>query len=117
MFNRDKRIESLQNELFVTQRQLNELRTNFNELVSKDRIRIALLIEDIKQKFEDYFDNLKNAGAFIETNSKPIECKEYSEESLVEPKRIEYGEIEIKPLHLKFIKGELFELKGKVEDE
>lgn len=104
----EKEIEELKKELLKERQEKLRIIAEANETMAQDRKRIDVLLKDIEQKFNAYIEQLTNASAFIENNSKPIECKVYSEKSLKEPTIIEYGEIKIEPLHLKFIKGKDF---------
>ena len=65
---------------------------------------IDILLKDIKQKFDNYMLELQGKVAFI---GEPIfEVSTYIDKTKV--KTVEYGDIRIEPLHLRFIKGEEF---------
>lgn len=104
--NLEKEIEELEKELLKERQEKLRIIAEANETMVQDRKRIDVLLKDIEQRFNAYMENLKGNVAVIRKQDPLIECKVYRDDAQIEP--IEYGEIRIEPLHLKFIKGRDF---------
>lgn len=103
-YNLEKEIDELKKQLNEAKLETLKTREEANEIMTKDRKRIDVLLEDIKQKFDNYMLELQGKVAFI---GEPVfELSTYRDKTKV--KTIEYGDIRIEPLHLRFIKGEEF---------
>lgn len=102
----EKEIEELKKELLKERQEKLRIITEANETMAQDRKRIDVLLKDIEQKFNSYMRSLEGNIAVIRKQDPLIECKEYRDSVQIEP--LEYGEIRIEPLHLKFIKGKDF---------
>ena len=103
-YNLEKEIDELKKQLNEARLETLKIRAEANETMAKDRKRIDDLLKDIKQKFDNYMLELQGKVAFI---GEPIfEVSIYSDKTKV--KTVEYGDIRIEPLHLRFIKGEEF---------
>ena len=103
-YNLEKEIDELKKQLNEARLETLKIRAEANETMAKDRKRIDDLLKDIKQKFDNYMLELQGKVAFI---GEPIfEASIYSDKTKV--KTVEYGDIRIEPLHLRFIKGEEF---------
>ena len=103
-YNLEKEIVELKKQLNEARLETLKIRAEANETMAKDRKRIDDLLKDIKQKFDNYMLELQGKVAFI---GEPIfEVSTYIDKTKV--KTVEYGDIRIEPLHLRFIKGEEF---------
>ena len=103
-YNLEKEIDELKKQLNEVRLETLKIRAEANETMAKDRKRIDDLLKDIKQKFDNYMLELQGKVAFI---GEPVfEVLTYSDKTKV--KTVEYGDIRIEPLHLRFIKGEEF---------
>ncbi len=103
-YNLEKEIDELKKQLNEARLETLKIRAEANETMAKERKRIDDLLKDIKQKFDNYMLELQGKVAFI---GKPIfEVSIYRDKTKV--KTVEYGDIRIEPLHLRFIKGEEF---------
>ena len=74
------------------------------KLIEKERARIDKLISDVEEKFNIYMQEYFNANDIIKSQCGTPAFRFYTENEMVKP--IEYGEIFIPALHIKFIKGE-----------
>ena len=103
-YNLEKEIDELKKQLNEAKLETLKIRAEANETMAKDRKRIDDLLKDIKQKFDNYMLELQGKVVFI---GEPVfEVLTYSDKTKV--KTVEYGDIRIEPLHLRFIKGEEF---------
>lgn len=104
--NLEKEIEELEKELLKERQEKLRIIAEANETMAQDRKRIDVLLKDIEQKFNAYMRSLDGNIVVIRKQDPLIECKAYRDDTQIEP--IEYGEIRVEPLHLKFIKGKDF---------
>lgn len=75
-----------------------------NKLIKKERERIDKLIADVEEKFNSYMDKYVKANDVLTSQCGTPAFRVYTENETVKP--IEYGEIFIPALHIRFIKGE-----------
>lgn len=104
--NLEKEIEELKKDLLKERQEKLRIIAEANETIAQDRKRIDVLLKDIEQKFNSYMRSLEGNIVVIRKQDPLIECKLYRDDVQIEP--IEYGEIRVEPLHLKFIKGKDF---------
>jgi hypothetical protein len=100
----------LQKQLFEKNKELYKLKYHFNEVVEEDRKRVDKLLENLEKQFNDDLKQLQEVGAMIELESKPIQCKIYDEHSPMKMTILDFGEVRIEPIHIRFIKGEKFDV-------
>lgn len=86
-------------------RELSELRCNLNAKVEQERRRIDVLCQDIEYKFNGYFTNLKEQCSTIVSDIPTLKVNRYEENAPIYPAIVEFGEIEVEPLRLRFIRG------------
>ena len=104
--NLEKEIEELEKKLLKERQEKIRIIAEANERMAQDRKRIDVLLKDIEQKFNSYMRRLEGNIVVIRKQDPLIECKVYRDDVQIEP--IEYGEIRVEPLHLRFIKGKDF---------
>ena len=84
---------------------LSELRCNLNVKVEQERKRIDVLCRDIECKFNRYFTELKAQCSTIVSDVPTLKVNRYEENAPIHPAVAEFGEIEIEPLRLRFVRG------------
>ena len=85
--------------------ELSELRCNLNAKVEQERKRIDVLCQEIECKFNKYFANLKEQCSTIVSDIPTLEVNRYEENAPIRPSIVEFREIEVEPLKLRFIRG------------
>ena len=96
--NKKKENQQLNEELF-------KLKNLFDIEIEKERKRIDILCNDIKNKFNEYFEKLKNECSTIISKVPELKCRIFEENDIATPFKIEIGKIEVEPIQLKFIRG------------
>ena len=84
---------------------LSELRCNLNEKVEQERKRIDVLCRDVECKFNRYFTELKAQCSTIVSDVPTLKVNRYEENAPIHPAIVEFGEIEVEPLRLRFVRG------------
>lgn len=84
---------------------LSELRCNLNAKVEQERKRIDVLCRDIECKFNRYFTELKAQCSTIVSDVPTLKVNRYEENAPIHPAIAEFGEIEVEPLRLRFVRG------------
>ena len=74
------------------------------DMLANEKMRVDQLVFDIKSKFDSYMEKYEKANAVLTRQSGVPIFRVYTENELAKP--IEYGEIFIPALHIKFIKGD-----------
>ena len=85
--------------------ELSELRCNLNSKVEQERKLIDVLCWDIECKFNRYFTELKAQCSTIVSDIPTLKVNRYEEHSPIHPAIAEFGEIEVEPLRLRFVRG------------
>ena len=85
--------------------ELSELRCNLNAKVEQERKRIDVLCRDIECKFNRYFTELKAQCSTIVSDVPTLKVNRYEENAPIHPAIVEFGEIEVEPLRLRFVRG------------
>ena len=85
--------------------ELSELRCNLNSKVEQERKRIDVLCRDIECKFNRYFTELKAQYSTIVSDVPTLKVNRYEENAPIYPAIAEFGEIEVEPLRLRFVRG------------
>lgn len=98
-------IKDLEAENERLHRELSKLRGSLNTKVEQERKRIDVLCQEIECKFNEYFVNLKEQCSTIVSNIPTLEVNKYKVNIPIQPEIAEIGEIEVKPLKLRFIRG------------
>lgn len=101
----DKRIKALEAENERLHRELSKLRGSLNTKVEQEKKRIDVLCQEIECKFNGYFVNLKEQCSTIVSNIPTLKVNKYKVNTPIQPEITEIGEIEVKPLKLRFIRG------------
>lgn len=104
MFGYQKEIKELKQKLEKERVKNLELQSQMWEIIAKERWRIDRLITDVENKFNSYMEEYSKANIILTKHREPPVFRIYSE--LDNVKTIEYGEIKIPQLHIRFIKGE-----------
>lgn len=86
-------------------KELLELKRSFNAKIEQEKERIDVLCQDIEYKFNGYFTNLKEQCSTIVSDIPALKVNKYEENAPFHPAIVEFGEIEIEPLKLRFIRG------------
>lgn len=73
-------------------------------IIGIERHRIDVLIKDIESRFNAYMEEYSKANDILTKHRRPHVFRTYAELDSIKP--IEYGEIRIPELHIKFVKGE-----------
>lgn len=98
-------LKDLEEENGRLHRELSELKCNLNVKVEQERRRIDVLCQDIECKFNGYFTNLKEQCSTIVSDIPTLKVNKYEENATIHPAIVEFGEIEVEPLKLRFIRG------------
>lgn len=85
--------------------ELSELRRNLNAKVEQERERIDVLCRDIECKFNRYFTELKAQCSTIVSDVPTLKVNRYEENAPIHPAIAEFGEIEVEPFWLRFVRG------------
>ena len=85
---------------------LSELRCNLNSKFEQERKRIDVLCRDIECKFNRYFTELKAQCSTIVSDVPTLKVNRYEENAPIHPSIAEFGEIEVEPLRLRFVRGD-----------
>lgn len=80
-----------------------ELKVGLNAKLRAEQERIDLLCKDITKQFNVYMEDLKSKCAIIEEPK--LEVCEFAENSVIAPRILNWVEIRIEPLRLRFVKG------------
>ena len=105
MINALNLVKDLEEENKRLHRELLELKCNINTKVEQERKRIDMLCQDIEHKFNGYFMDLKERCSTIVGDIPTLKFNKYEENSQIHPVIVEFGEIEVEPLRLRFIRG------------
>lgn len=82
---------------------LREYKCKFNSLVEQERKRIDKLIMDIESKFNNYMKSIEDKVIF---DSKPVlKCSIIKDMCPADLSVIEFGEIKIRPICIRYIRG------------
>ena len=73
--------------------------------IEQEKERIDALCQDIECKFNGYFTNLKEQCSTIVSDIPTLKANRYEENAPIHPAIVEFGEIEVEPLKLRFIRG------------
>ena len=87
------------------EKELLELKRSFNAKIEQAKERIDALCQDIECKFNGYFTNLKEQCSTIVSDIPTLKANRYEENAPIHPAIVEFGEIEVEPLKLRFIRG------------
>ena len=98
-------VMDLRKENAILRGELSELRCNLNAKVEQERRRIDVLCRDIECKFNRYFTELKAQCSTIVSDVPTLKVNRYEENAPIHPAIAEFGEIEVEPLRLRFIRG------------
>lgn len=104
MFISKKEFDELNNKIFDEQMKYKELQAKMCELLARERYRIDKLLVEIENKFNEHMEKYSKANAILTRQREFPAFRFYTENELAKP--IEYGEIFIPALHIRFIKGE-----------
>ena len=74
-------------------------------MIETERRRIDDLIKDIETRFNAYMEEYSKANDILTKHREKPVFRTYTELDSIKP--IEYGEIRIPELHIRFIKGEM----------
>lgn len=99
-----KEIKELEEKLQKEQKKYSDLQEKMWELLETERHRIDNLVHDIETRFSQYMEEYSKANAILTKHRQPPIFRVYTETDMARP--IEYGEIRIPELHIKFVKGE-----------
>lgn len=73
-------------------------------ILANEKMRIDNLVRDIETKFNQYMEEYSKANAILTRQRGVPVFRVYTDNEPIKP--IEYGEIRIPELHIRFIKGE-----------
>lgn len=72
--------------------------------LAQEKMRIDNLVRDIESRFNKYMEEYSKANAILTMHNEVPVFRVYADNEQAKP--IEYGEIRIPALYIKFIKGE-----------
>ena len=64
-----------------------------------------MLCREIERKFDEYFANLKAQCSTIVSDVPILKVNRYEENAPIHPAIVEFGEIEVEPLRLRYVRG------------
>ena len=99
-----KQIAELKEQLSKEIIENSKLKSKMWVMIEIERRRIDDLIKDIETRFNSYMEKYSKANDILTKHREPPVFRTYTELDSIKP--IEYGEIRIPELHIKFIKGE-----------
>ena len=99
-----KQIAELKEQLSKEIIENSKLKSKMWVMIEIERRRIDDLIKDIETRFNAYMEEYSKANDILTKHSEPPVFRTYTELDSIKP--IEYGEIRIPELHIRFIKGE-----------
>lgn len=105
IFDATNLLKDLEEENERLHREILELRCNLNTKFEQERRRIDVLCQDIECKFNGYFTNLKEQCSTMVSDIPTLKVNRYEENAPFHPAIVEFGEIEVEPLKLRFIRG------------
>lgn len=82
-----------------------DLLNQLDAKVEQERKRIDVLCRDIECKFNRYFTELKAQCSTIVSDVPTLKVNRYEENAPIHPAIAEFGEIEVEPLKLRFVRG------------
>lgn len=105
MFGYQKEIKDLEEKLSEEKMKNLKLQSEMWKIIAIERHRIDVLIKDIETRFNSYMKEYSKANDILTRHREPPIFRIYTDLDSIKP--IEYGEIRIPELHIRFIKGEM----------